>query len=797
MELDTDIQTVAKGGFHCVLCDVSVPNQASLEDHLKGRKHQKLCSVRESRRAQEEHSVFVSGFQRGTSQQQLTDYFQRFGPVAEIIMDKDQGVYAIVQFGDKESLQGALAQPQHSMEGQRLRVKPREKKEFKYTPKKKQDVGKNPLNPELLCQVATVAEQMQRVVEVSELPESERRVRELLVAMLQEVFTEFFPECKILPFGSSVNSFGIRSCDLDLFLDLENTKSFQARAKSTAEQAGEGQSEDARSEDSILSDIDLATASPAEVLELVAAVLRRCVPGAHKVQVVSSARLPVVKFSHRELALQGDISINNRLAVRNTRFLQLCSALDNRLRPLVYTVRHWAKQKQLAGKEEECVIEGWDCSFPSSPLAVPPSQNTEELGSLLAGFFSFYGQFDFAGSVISLREGRALPITDFLSVEEQQEAKEKEKKEEDEKEKEAAGGGSSPKVSPRLGPLNVLDPFELCHNVAGNLNERTQKSFLRECADAAKYCRSLQYQRKSAKGKVWGLVRLFSPRGRGQGAAEAERELVIDIPFKLVVLPESMRGQLRDAGDGFRQLWFGKVCRAVERVFREILKCDVTEGAEEEEDEERREEEKQAGAGDGPEAVNTAEWDPSATPVGPTEATEGRRKEQETNNNDCPQTAVSPKTCKTLKRPRLSREGTTSISPITKKQRLALGDRQSVTTWHGHVWHKVWAGRRKVRRDLLRTLQEHDRPEGGSVELETQVTERIATLEQEGEGVAVGGTAILEFALQARVLGATEDTKTELCFFPGEDTCGLFQDFFHFLESFLPRMTEKLLERAE
>ncbi|XP_060795321.1 speckle targeted PIP5K1A-regulated poly(A) polymerase isoform X2 [Neoarius graeffei] len=793
METDPDIQTVPKG-FYCKLCDVKIPNEPSLEAHMKGKKHQHLCRLRAKRKAQEENSVYVSGFKPDTSTSELVEYFQQFGSVAEVIMDKERSLYAIVEFAETASTEAALTQLQHHLNGLKLRVKPRERKEFKLASTGKHDQTKphislEKLNHEL-CLLSSVNEQMQKVVEIFQLGENDSKARQLLVQLLQEVFIEFLPDCQIIPFGSSVNTFGIHLCDLDLVLDLENTKAFQNRTRKSV-QAGENQSEDSQSDESILSDINLATASPAELLELVAAILRKCTPGVHKVQTVSSARLPVVKFSHRQLNLQGDITINNRLAVRNTRFLQLCSGLDSRVRPLVYSVRFWAKQKQIAGnpsgggpllnnyaltllvlfylqtisppvlpsveqlknmacEEEVCVIDGWDCTFPSQPISVPPSKNTDDLCTLLFGFFTYYSKFNFPELVVSLRAGCTLPITKFLSRNDEM--------------PDAAESLDTARqtVRPKLGPVNILDPFEVYHNVAGNLTERTHKNLHREFCEAEKYCRSLQYQQKSSKGKSWGLVKLFAPRIEGLSCSQDATEKIpeINIPFRAAVLTPSFCTELSSAGETFRVLWFKKVCSTLKVVFNDILKCTPLDHVEISQDETR---------------------------------VKGDSKEEKVNNDQSLDSSNHQPTAQSgVKRPLSVEEGpASSSSPQGKRMRLEPSvDHPEAAHWNWTQRHRVWAGRRKIRRDLQKTGDETSKPEGSCSSIESRVTQYIIENDSNPKEK-------LDFRVDAVMVGSDECTRVVLKFKPTSDPAGHFQDFFHFLDSFLPKMIETLLAEPE
>ncbi|CAG9463268.1 unnamed protein product [Pedinophyceae sp. YPF-701] len=87
------------------------------------------------------------------------------------------------------------------------------------------------------------------------------------------------------------------------------------------------------------------TKAHAKVVEEVAAVIREA--GMEGVEAITTSRIPLLKFKHRETRVSCDITINNLLALYNTRMLADYCRIDDRLRRITMIIKHWAKQRAI------------------------------------------------------------------------------------------------------------------------------------------------------------------------------------------------------------------------------------------------------------------------------------------------------------------------------------------------------------------------------------------------------------------------------------------------------------------
>ncbi|XP_051049865.1 speckle targeted PIP5K1A-regulated poly(A) polymerase isoform X2 [Phodopus roborovskii] len=854
---DSDVVSLPRGRFRCCLCDITTANRPSLDAHLKGRKHRDLVQLRATRKAQGLRSVFVSGFPRDVGSAQLSEYFQTFGPVANVVMDKDKGVFAIVEMGDISAREAVLSQPKHRLGEHGLRVRPREQKEFQ-SPATKTPKGVDSNSHQLaqaLAESPDVEAQMVKLVELRELSEAERQLRNLVVALMQEVFTEFFPGCVVHPFGSSINSFDVHGCDLDLFLDLDDMEETQApEAPSvdsalafspdpqlactpaspldspsptslhdsealdleTASSVAPQTPDSALGSDTVTSPQSLPPVSPlqedggdgklgkalqladaskdekeeaAAVLGLVGSILRGCVPGVYRVQTVPSARRPVVKFCHRPSGLHGDISLSNRLALYNSRFLNLCSEMDGRVRPLVYTIRCWAQHNglsgggpllnnyaltllvvyflqtrdppvlppvaqlsQRSGEGEQVEVDGWDCSFPKDASRLESSTNVEPLSSLLAQFFSCVSCWDLSGSLLSLREGRALLV--------------------------AGGLPSDLWEGLRLGPMNLQDPFDLSHNVAANVTSRVARRLQNCCGAAASYCRSLQYQQRSSRGRDWGLLPLLQPSSPSSL-----------LSAKLIPLPPAP---------------FPQIIMALVRVLKEALGCHIEQGTKR------------------PRSEGARTKDPSLGGTNKRQRLDGQEKSCEEGNEGSQECAgdhsesgaeaMAVESQETPQDGALLSSGPPGELPLmTSKSLDKLAEQKpmepevaregcqgetgnetshlSSVSWRCALWHQVWQGRRRARRRLQQQTKEEGRGPAPAAEwlaMEARVTQELKGPGSEQQRLQ--GEPLLTF------VASVSQADQALTVVPVQDSQGLFPGLHHFLQIFLPQALKNLLQ---
>ncbi|XP_014218214.1 poly(A) RNA polymerase gld-2 homolog A-like [Copidosoma floridanum] len=162
-------------------------------------------------------------------------------------------------------------------------------------------------------------------------------------------------------------------------------------------------------------------------------------------EMISAALVPIIKFDDTQFGISVDINCSNTTNIRNTHLLYTYSRVDWRVRPLAVVVKLWAKHHRLR--------ESYLTSYALMLMLInflqtvqPPvlpclqnllkdkfkrdqniqelnffekfyipftSRNCQTLAELLLGFFSYYKDFDFARNVISVREGRTIPLQQY------------------------------------------------------------------------------------------------------------------------------------------------------------------------------------------------------------------------------------------------------------------------------------------------------------------------------------------------------------------------------------------------
>jgi len=231
-------------------------------------------------------------------------------------------------------------------------------------------------------------------------------------------------------FGSTLNGFGGSGSDLDIcvFFDASSFGRSHSHNK-------KGYSKD---EMKILADIRK--------------VIRKDCHGyiSGNIELVP-AKIPILKFFDQFGKIEVDLSCNNKTSIRNTNLLYCYSQIDWRVRPLVLTIKEWAKSADInearfstlssycltlmvihflqVGLAEPVVPNLHDLHpqifHPESDIFDLPftcdiepnyqSKNKMSLGELFFAFFEYYTKkFDFAVDVGSIRAGKTLTSSQCL-----------------------------------------------------------------------------------------------------------------------------------------------------------------------------------------------------------------------------------------------------------------------------------------------------------------------------------------------------------------------------------------------
>lgn len=284
----------------------------------------------------------------------------------------------------------------------------------------------------------SLSNQMLLLLKHTQLNDIGIRLRFLTAMQIENALKGIFPLSKVLPFGSSVNSFGKIESDIDLvIMDSNVKKNTHSRLIYHGKCMSNSRTQTQRN------------------IEILGDLLQLFLPGCSRVKRITQARVPIVKYSQDFVGVECDLAVSNETAVNMSELLYIFGNFDYRVRPLVFTVKMWANQinltsdtpgrwitnfsltllvlfylqqeqiippiqllvKQATNDDVRITNEGINCTFLRDVSKLPRVvSNTKSLDQLLLGFFDYFASFDFYTNAISLNFGKTINKPEYSAL---------------------------------------------------------------------------------------------------------------------------------------------------------------------------------------------------------------------------------------------------------------------------------------------------------------------------------------------------------------------------------------------
>ena len=280
----------------------------------------------------------------------LKKFCAKYGPIQKSYMYKVSGKnFVLVEFKNHQSKMDVINQSYHRKDLQTIPVASpffffRNYESLEATPLKDSSSSIQFDETKMLNQLPSLhiesntrlRAEMRHIHINSEISDLSQRLRFFTCTQLEYALTGLFPSSKALPFGSSVCGFGRNTGDLDIFLHTqrrilvkEDKSSFFFHTKSW-------------------------TKNKNLQLKVIGDMISIMLPGCSGVVSILSAKVPIIKYRHTMSNLECDLNNSASSGVDLSHMLWIMKNWDERVAPLVYTVRIWAAHNRVVSKTQPC-----------------------------------------------------------------------------------------------------------------------------------------------------------------------------------------------------------------------------------------------------------------------------------------------------------------------------------------------------------------------------------------------------------------------------------------------------------